>query len=279
MDQEYYHVAAEIKPQYRGDKPHLAYAFDLSKDQVINSIIRPKLSGLSFTIDGIKAVEKDVIQMKVFQSLEKIGVILARLNRGIPAGLIMSYTKADALDDGSVMDVTQQINDEVEGTMDLSNSVQSKSLVTTKLNNVFIIYGHNKGRETEVENFLRILGFNPIALGNEADQGNTIIEKIESYAPKAVYAIVIYTPDDIGYLQGKMAEQKPRARQNVIFEHGYLMAKLGRNKTSFLVDGSIEIPSDIDGMIFEKFEDGRWQLQLARNMANSGMDVDFNKLK
>ena len=42
---------------------------------------------------------------------------------------------------------------------------------------------------------------------------------------------------------------KTRARQNVIFEAGYFMGKLGRNRT-ILLSGVEETMSDIDGIVY-----------------------------
>lgn len=55
-------------------------------------------------------------------------------------------------------------------------------------------------------------------LHEQANQGRTIIEKVEAYSPAAGFAIILLTPDDIG---GKTGDTpRPRARQNVILELG-----------------------------------------------------------
>ena len=41
-----------------------------------------------------------------------------------------------------------------------------------------------------------------------------------------------------------------RARQNVVFEHGYLIAKLGRKNVCALVRDNIEVPNDISGIVY-----------------------------
>jgi hypothetical protein len=56
----------------------------------------------------------------------------------------------------------------------------------------------------------------------------TIIEKIEHYSNDADFALVLYTACDHGRgVHETEIPAKNRARQNVVFEHGYLMAKLG----------------------------------------------------
>ena len=57
------------------------------------------------------------------------------------------------------------------------------------------------------------------------------------------------TPDDEGRLKGSNSSLKTRARQNVIFEAGYFMGKLGRNKT-IILSSVEETMSDIDGIVY-----------------------------
>lgn len=74
-------------------------------------------------------------------------------------------------------------------------------------------------------------------------------------------------------------EEKERARQNVVFEHGYLIGKLGRDKVSALVKGDIEKPGDISGVVYISMDDaGAWKTELAREMKSIGLEVDMNKL-
>ena len=51
-----------------------------------------------------------------------------------------------------------------------------------------------------------------------------------------------------------VSEERSRARQNVVFEHGYLMGKLGRKRISVIVKDNIEIPSDIEGLFYIEFD-------------------------
>lgn len=85
---------------------------------------------------------------------------------------------------------------------------------------VFIVHGHDVNTRTEVENFVRSIGYEPIILCKRADMGNTIIEKIERESKDICYAIVIYTACDLGK-DKDAANLTPRARQNVVFEHGF----------------------------------------------------------
>ena len=104
----------------------------------------------------------------------------------------------------------------------------------------------------------------------------TIIEKIERYT-NVGFGIILYTPCDKGYENNQPTEIKSRARQNVIFEHGYLISKLGRNNVCALVKGNIEKPNDISGVVYIPFDsNGGWKLELAKEMKSSGYEVDLN---
>ena len=81
------------------------------------------------------------------------------------------------------------------------------------------------------------------------------------------FGIVLYTPCDLGYVKGKKKEKKARARQNVVFEHGYLIGKLGRNNVCALVKGDIELPNDISGIVYIQLDsNGSWKIPLAKEL-------------
>ena len=70
---------------------------------------------------------------------------------------------------------------------------------------------------------------------------------------------MILTPDDVGcsaeYIIRGPLVQKLRARQNAILELGYFIGKIGRNRVCCLHKGDVELPSDIHGVLYERFND------------------------
>lgn len=67
---------------------------------------------------------------------------------------------------------------------------------------------------------------------------------------------------------------KYRARQNVVFEHGYLMAKLGRENVCALVKGDIETPNDISGVVYVGFDpQGAWKTEVAKELTVCGYNI------
>lgn len=93
-------------------------------------------------------------------------------------------------------------------------------------NKVFIVHGHDEQLLNEVELMMHRIGLQPIILKNEASGGRTVIEKIEHYTDVG-FGIVLYTCCDEGRKRGT-TDLHYRSRQNVLFEHGYLCAKLSR---------------------------------------------------
>jgi len=143
---------------------------------------------------------------------------------------------------------------------------------------VFIVHGHDEEAQVKVARFIEKLGFKPIILHEQASSGRTIIEKIEEYS-NVGFGIVLYTPCDIGGKQIHPPQLKPRARQNVVFEHGYLIGKIGRNNVCALVKGTVETPNDISGVVYVEMDAAdTWHFKIAKELKSSGYDVDMNKI-
>ncbi len=147
-----------------------------------------------------------------------------------------------------------------------------------KKNKVFIVHGHDELAKEKVARFIAQVGLEPVILHEQASSSRTIIEKIEAYAEQVCFAVVLYTPCDHGSKIG-MQELSSRARQNVVFEHGYFIAKLGRENVTAIVKGCVETPNDFSGVVYVSFdESGAWKLDLAKEMKASGCKIDINNI-
>lgn len=137
---------------------------------------------------------------------------------------------------------------EEEDSEDESVADNSKKSSKNNSKKVFIVHGRDDSKKYELSGFLYEQGLEPIILHEQVNNGQTIIEKIEKNSDVGC-AIIILTPDDEGKLKNSDMPLKTRARQNVIFEAGYFMGKLGRNRT-ILLSGVEETMSDIDGIVY-----------------------------
>jgi predicted nucleotide-binding protein len=142
---------------------------------------------------------------------------------------------------------------------------------------VFIVHGRdNEARET-VTRFIEKLGLWAVILNEQPGASRAMIEKFERYA-NATFAVVLLTPDDVGSLRDHPDGLRPRARQNVVFELGYFMGRLGRGRVVALYKEGVELPSDFQGVEYLPFDaNGAWKLSLAREIKNAGLDIDLNR--
>lgn len=161
----------------------------------------------------------------------------------------------------------------------ITTNITNKTIKNIERSKVFIVHGHDDGAKNEVARFIEKIGFKAIVLHEQVNSGATIIEKLEKHTDVG-FAIVLYTACDIGgVIKSEPDNLKPRARQNVIFEHGLLIGKIGRVNVVALVKGNVEIPNDISGVVYETMDiGGAWKYRIAREMKNSGYDVDMNKI-
>lgn len=137
---------------------------------------------------------------------------------------------------------------------------------------VFIVHGHDDLAKLEMADFIEGLGLEPIILHMQASSGRTIIEKIEHYS-NVGFGIVLYTPCDVGSKVGAL-NGSYRARQNVVFEHGYLIGKLGRPRVAAVVKDTVETPNDISGVVYVALDaQGRWKEELKKEMRSVGYQV------
>ena len=137
---------------------------------------------------------------------------------------------------------------------------------------VFIVHGHDDLAKLEMADFIESLGLEPIILHMQASSGRTIIEKIEHYS-NVGFGIVLYTPCDVGSKVGAL-NGNYRARQNVVFEHGYLIGKLGRPRVTAIVKDTVETPNDISGVVYVALDPlGNWKEELKKEMRSVGYRV------
>lgn len=153
----------------------------------------------------------------------------------------------------------------------------NKTKNATDNKRVFIVHGHDELIKTKVARFIEKIGLEAVILHEQANKGMTIIEKIESHT-EVGFAIVLYTPDDQGAKNEDASNGKfsARARQNVVFEHGFLIAKLSRERVVPLVTSIVELPGDISGMVYT--DDSNWEIDIAKEMKAVGYNIDFNRL-
>ncbi len=141
---------------------------------------------------------------------------------------------------------------------------------------VFVVHGRDEAAKESVARFLEKLDLHPIILHEQPSQGRTVIEKFENHTD-VDFAVILLTPDDVGYPADEPEKAQLRARQNVVFELGYFFGRLGRSRVCALHKGRVEILSDYEGIVYVSMDDPRgWRVLLAREINASGIEINLN---
>lgn len=162
----------------------------------------------------------------------------------------------------------------VSGNIATGNVIKAENLPSTTSSDfndqqIFIVHGHDDLAKNDVKKYVQDIGKEPIILHQQASAGMTIIEKIDYYS-NVGFAIVIYTECDVGAKRDSLV-YKRRARQNVVFEHGYLIGKIGRPRVVALVKGDVETPNDISGVVYVQMtNDDTWKDEVNNELKNCG---------
>lgn len=154
-------------------------------------------------------------------------------------------------------------------------NLSSKSYDSKK---VFVVHGHNESVKQAIARTIENLGLTPIILAEQPDKGRTVIEKFESEGNDVGFAVVLLTADDKGR-KNKARKMQSRARQNVVFEMGYFMALLGRERVMLLLQEGVEEPSDLKGVVYTPLDKyGFWKSRLVKELREQGYHVSSDSL-
>jgi predicted nucleotide-binding protein len=163
---------------------------------------------------------------------------------------------------------------------DIFQPMQAKPMIECAVTSrrVFVVHGHDEEAKQSAARCLEKLDLEAVILHEQPNQGRTIIEKFEDYADVG-FAVVLLTPDDLGAAKADASDLKSRARQNVIFELGFFIGRLGRQRVCALYKGDVEIPSDFAGVLWVQMDPGgAWRFSMGRELKAAGLDVDLNRL-
>jgi predicted nucleotide-binding protein len=278
----YYQVMIEISDRSRKSGNRRLFELDKTNLAEIEAdIITPFLKNEGFQFDGYFVNPHDVKRLVVKETDDSVKVYSQYENDHMPVGAVGYISPSDILSyDKHTRDITKEAMNSARKA--LSTAATSRSMppkeTTVNTTKVFVVHGRDDLAKVTVARFLEKLGLQAVILHEQASAGRTLIEKIEAYTDVG-FAIVVYTPDDVGAEAATKPALKHRARQNVVFEHGYLIGKLGRSNVCALLKGDVEKPSDISGIVYVPFDDrGAWNTEVAKEMNHAGYTIDLNRL-
>ncbi len=269
----YWHCHVELAGDNK--KNHRSAVFnDLTFDELDQQIIAPWHSGRAFTVDGmiIKSID-DVQKIKITHTSQPKSYYADQHNNKMKnSGIADMATNRRLLPLSAGKDFTHDLLFKEQEVINTKGNV-----VSSNSNNVFVVHGHDEQAKESTARFIEKLGLNAVILHEQANEGQTIIEKLEKHTD-AAYAVVLFTPDDVGASSESPENLHPRARQNVLVELGYMAAKIGRNRVCVLRKGNVEMPSDFVGVLYIDIDAaGAWRLTLAKELKVAGLKVDLNE--
>lgn len=142
-----------------------------------------------------------------------------------------------------------------------------------KSKRVFIVHGRDKLSLLNLRNILLENNIESVKMEDEPKTGYELLEMIENLTESCNAGFILLTPDDEGRLICKPDQDlQPRARQNVIFESGILSTLFRKEKRlCFIVKKPLELPSDMNGLLYEEFTDEIDSKRIEKILENWGL--------
>jgi predicted nucleotide-binding protein len=142
---------------------------------------------------------------------------------------------------------------------------------------ILIIHGRDEAAKETVSAFIEKLGLRASILHEQPNGRRSIIEKFGELS-NIDFAIILFTPDDTAAPRNKPKEKQTRVSQNMIFEFGYFLGKLGQGRVCVLYKEGVEIPPDYSGVTTIPMDSrGGWRVLVAKEIKQAGIEIDLNK--
>lgn len=246
------------------DKPNLA--------DIEANVVAPYLRKEELQFDGqtikfreikrilIKETHKTTAELVQFESTQIVGKFLT-----IKPVDILSYKE-------HAKDITTTVFNRMLSTiLAKTSTTPAQAAKQSDQAKVLLVHGRDHLAKDVTVKFLEKLGIKSIILHEQMRGEKSIIEKLEENA-NIGFAIVLYTPTGL--------ELKPRAQQHIVFEHGYLLGRLGRRKVCALVKSNVEIPLQNNGVIYVPMDaQNTWHQTIANELTRAGYQLDTNAMK
>jgi predicted nucleotide-binding protein len=142
-------------------------------------------------------------------------------------------------------------------------------------NKIFVVHGQDNEMKSDVTQTLQKLDLDPIILHEQPDSTQTLTDY-----QHVSFAVVLLSPDELAYPKEKTSDEaKYRANQNIIFELGYFLGRLGKQNVVAIYrkNKDFETPNNINGVVWIEYKTG-WYFELIKQLQANNYDVDANKL-
>ncbi len=275
MNHPKYHIYIEYE-----DPEKSGIRFNVSEEELVRTFVTPFRAGQPFWFMGRLLSPLKVATAVIFWSYETADKIVLPNQETIATCKDKKFV-IESIGKGKVKGAylyTEKFltptdkKSATDGALDASVNIRKR---------IFVVHGNDEEMKQATVSALGKLGLAPVVMREQPSQGRKIVEKFADYADVS-FAVVLLSPDDFAYAKDDQpAKRKLRPAQNVIFELGFLLGRLGeKNVLVFYREfESFEAPTDFEGVRFTAFDDrGSWKLSLIRELTTCGYRVDANKL-
>jgi Predicted nucleotide-binding protein containing TIR -like domain len=147
---------------------------------------------------------------------------------------------------------------------------------------VLVISGSDDAMKQALTKALTKLLLVPVVLCEEPGHGRKIVERFSADYADVGLAVVLLSPDDYVFAKTEQStKRKLKPRQDVVFELGYLLGKLGKDRVlAFYREAdNFEGRIDFEGITTSPFDAlGSWKLALLHGLADNGYTVEGDRI-
>ena len=142
-------------------------------------------------------------------------------------------------------------------------------------NQVFVVQSTNNEMNADVLQTLEKLELKSILLNQTPKSEQKLVEKVKDY-PNASFGVVLLCAVDSVCFEGTNPEEpKHQASQNMIFDLGFLLGKLGKNNVVavYWPRKGFELPDKFEGVRWVEYKQG-WYFKLINELKEAKYEVD-----
>lgn len=132
---------------------------------------------------------------------------------------------------------------------------------------VFVSHAYDDDVGLAVERFLYSLGVGTVRPVDLLEGGHTTLRTLEEHS-------------DVAFAVFVMPDREEHSRSNVLFELGFMTARMGRNRVAAIVPSTRLLPWYAADLVVIPYDpEGMWRYPLARELRSAGLEVNLNAME
>jgi predicted nucleotide-binding protein len=270
-----YHIYIEY-----GEADKSGFRFNITQEELQRTFADPINEGKPFWFLGRLLNPMKIAKVIIFWSYEEANILDLPSNESVVAAKDKKYV-VESIERGKVKGAYLCTDKFL--TKPQAPSAPTGAASSAK-RRVLIVSGTDDAMKQALTKALGKLLLVTVVLCEEPRHGRRIIERFNIDYADVGLAVVLLSPDDYVYAKNEQpTKRKLKPRQDVIFELGFLLGKLGKEKVLVLYreseKGEFEVNTDFEGVTSAPFDNlDSWKLALLRGLLGSGYQVEGDRI-